>query len=221
MKREHVFFLAIGLVAAAVLLVGCYMPVAPDVTPTPSQLDIIGEGMEQLGLEAAEYSLTLTAMAPVETPTTTPEPPVVTEPPTVEPTPEIVIAPAETASPPPTEAPPVAPGTEGSYVVQPGDTLYSIARRYGLSSEELALYNNITNPNLIPVGQVLRIPAGGAAIPSPQPAGGVIVHRVQPGDNLFRIALRYNMSYLYLASYNGISNPHTIYVGQEIRIPTP
>jgi LysM repeat protein len=42
---------------------------------------------------------------------------------------------------------------------------------------------------------------------------------VQPGDNLFRIALRYNMSYITLARYNNIANPSSIYVGQVIRIP--
>ena len=52
----------------------------------------------------------------------------------------------------------------------------------------------------------------------PPPSGGT-TYVVQPGDNLFRIALRYNMSYLYLASYNGISDPSRIYVGQVLRIP--
>ena len=42
---------------------------------------------------------------------------------------------------------------------------------------------------------------------------------VQPGDNLFRIALKYNLSYLYLAQYNGISNVGQVYVGQVLRIP--
>jgi LysM repeat protein len=42
---------------------------------------------------------------------------------------------------------------------------------------------------------------------------------VRPGDNLFRIALRYGMSYLYLAQYNGIADPSRIYVGQVIHIP--
>jgi peptidoglycan endopeptidase LytF len=83
--------------------------------------------------------------------------------------------------------------------------------------EDLAAYNGIVNPHRIRVGQVVRIPGGQVTT---TPSGGETRYTVQTGDNLFRIALRYNMSYLYLASYNGISNPHMIQVGQVIRIPT-
>lgn len=224
MNRPRIFLLVVGLVMTAALLTSCYMPVAPDVTPTPSQMQQVEEGMAQLEIEAAIYSVTMTAMAAAATPTLEPTPtplpteeptPVVTEEPTPVPTPEIVIAPVGTPEAQPTAA---AAGGETTYTVQPGDTLFSIARRYGLTFEEVAAYNGITNPNLIQPGQVIRIPAGGTAVPIPQPGGGR-TYVVQPGDNLFRIALRYNMSYLYLASYNGITNPNAIYVGQVIRIP--
>jgi LysM repeat protein len=42
---------------------------------------------------------------------------------------------------------------------------------------------------------------------------------VQAGENLFRIALKYGLSYQRLAAFNGITNPHVIRVGQEIKIP--
>jgi len=110
----------------------------------------------------------------------------------------------------------VAPaGAERTHVVQPGEWLLQIARQYGVDWRELAAYNNIVNPNRIYPGQVLRIPGTGGQ----PPTGNEILYTVQPGDNLFRIALRYNMNYLYLASYNGIANPHQIRVGQVIRIP--
>lgn len=61
--------------------------------------------------------------------------------------------------PPGATAVPILPPTTGSYyVVQCGDTLYSIARRYGLTVGQLASYNNICNPNRIYVGQVIHIP---------------------------------------------------------------
>lgn len=119
-----------------------------------------------------------------------------------------------TSAPPPTTAP---SGGTVTYIVQRGDTLYSIARRYGTTVEAIASANGITNPNLIRVGQKLTIPTSGS--PAPPPPSGGTTYVVQPGDNLFRIALRYNMSYLYLASYNGISDPSRIYVGQVLRIP--
>ncbi len=109
----------------------------------------------------------------------------------------------------------VAPaGGEITYVVQPGDRLYRIALRFGVDYRILVAYNNIINPDHIYPGQVLRISTGGQI-----PPGKEILYTVQPGDNLFRIALRYNMNYLYLASYNNIANPHQIRVGQVIRIP--
>jgi len=53
------------------------------------------------------------------------------------------------------------------YIVQPGDTLYLIAQKFGVSVEALVQANNITNPNLIFTGQVLTIPK--ETVPSPPP----------------------------------------------------
>jgi LysM repeat protein len=89
--------------------------------------------------------------------------------------------------------------------------------RYGTTVQAIASANGIANPALIYVGQTLTIPTSGTQ-PAPQP-GGETTYVVQRGDNLFRIALRYGMSYLQLAQYNGIANPSRIYVGQVIRIP--
>jgi LysM repeat protein len=57
-----------------------------------------------------------------------------------------------------TAVPTLPPATGSFYVVQGGDTLYSIACRYGVSVWQLASYNNIRNPNRIYVGQVIHIP---------------------------------------------------------------
>jgi LysM repeat protein len=58
---------------------------------------------------------------------------------------------------------------DGVYVVQRGDTLYSISRRYGVSMWEIARLNGIADVNRIWVGQVLRIPGGGGPGPGPGP----------------------------------------------------
>jgi LysM repeat protein len=94
--------------------------------------------------------------------------------------------------------------------------LFRIALRYGTTVQAIASANGIANPALIYVGQVLTVPGGGQP---PSPPGGETSYTVRPGDNLFRIALRYNMNYLHLAQYNGIANPSRIYVGQVLRIP--
>lgn len=61
-----------------------------------------------------------------------------------------------TSPAPPTEAAP-APGT--TYTVQPGDTLFSIANRFGITSQAIVNANNLTNPDRLSVGQQLIIPA--------------------------------------------------------------
>lgn len=113
-----------------------------------------------------------------------------------------------------TECPP-------THVVQAGENLFRIAMRYGMTHEDLAYANGITNPDQIAAGQELQIPTCGGAV-APQAAGGDdIAHTVQQGENLFRIALRYGKTWAELAAYNGISNPDQIVAGQTIRIPQP
>jgi LysM repeat protein len=113
----------------------------------------------------------------------------------------------------------VAPASAGPsesnvvHIVQRGETLYSIARRYGVDMWTIARANNIINPNRIYVGQRLVISTG-----QPVSTGGT-VHVVQRGENLFRIALRYGVSTWSIAQANGITNLNTIYVGQRLVIP--
>jgi putative chitinase len=123
-------------------------------------------------------------------------------------------APAATSEPTATPAPPEEGGT--THIVRAGENMFRIALRYGTTVAAIAQANGIANPRLIYVGQQLTIPTAGQPV---QPAAGGTTYVVQPGDNLFRIALRFNMSHLSLAQYNGIANPSNIRVGQVIRIP--
>ena len=67
-------------------------------------------------------------------------------------------APARMGSPPTQSAPAVAtPGGAGTYAVQRGDTLAKIALEHGVTWRDLARWNNIDNPNVIEVGQILRV----------------------------------------------------------------
>ncbi|MEY8441159.1 LysM peptidoglycan-binding domain-containing protein [Lactobacillaceae bacterium 24-114] len=111
--------------------------------------------------------------------------------------------------------------TSGSYTVQAGDSLSAIAARYGMSYETLAQLNNISNPNLIQVGQVLRLSAGSNSSSNSQSTTSSNTsgsYTVQAGDSLSAIAARYGMSYETLAQLNNISNPNLIQVGQVLRI---
>ncbi|BAH77903.1 LysM peptidoglycan-binding domain-containing protein [Solidesulfovibrio magneticus] len=80
------------------------------------------------------------------------------------PTPTAVVPAAPAPAVTPTAAPvpgkaKVVPAGPGSYIIQPGDTLYSIAKRHGLSEKRLAEANGITDPTKIAVGKALTIPA--------------------------------------------------------------
>jgi len=96
------------------------------------------------------------------------------------------------------------------HIVQRGETIYSIARRYGTSVEAITSANGIVNPNWIYAGQRLTIPAQGS--PS------TTVYTVQRGDTLFSIAWRHGTTANALASLNGLFNPNFIWAGQRLRL---
>ncbi len=120
------------------------------------------------------------------------------------------------AAPAPTAAPP----SGITHVVQPGETLFRIALRYGTTVEAIVEANNLVNPDFIVPGQRLVIPAAGST-PAETPTGGERIYIVQPGDNLFRIGLKFNMLWTAIAARNGITNPNAIYPGQRLIIPSP
>jgi len=198
---------AIGMLIVLGMLAGCYRPAAPDVTATPAAgAEVVPSEQDQLATAAAESTRTAEMAEATPTPTATPVPPTPT--------------PTPTATPlPPTPAPtftPLPPG-QVTHVVQRGENLFRIALRYGTTVQAIASANGIANPARIYVGQKLTISTPGGQ--PPQPPTSATTYVVQPGDNLFRIALRYNLDYLYLARYNGIANPSYIYAGQVLRIP--
>jgi LysM repeat protein len=110
----------------------------------------------------------------------------------------------------------------GTYVVRSGDTLNSIAARYGVSPSTLARTNGISNPNRIYIGQRLVIPGSAAPVAQARPAvaassgGGIYI--VRAGDTLARIAARYGTTVSKLMALNGIRNPNVIWVGQRLRV---
>ena len=106
-------------------------------------------------------------------------------------------------------APAQAPAV-GTYTVQSGDTLSSIASKFGTSYQTLASLNGISNPNLIYIGQVLQV-TGSASTSS-------VYYTVRTGDNLSSIASRYGTSYQSIAALNGLANPNLIYAGQTLKI---
>ena len=103
------------------------------------------------------------------------------------------------------------------HIVQPGETLSSIASRYGVSVTALVQANGLRDADFIWYGQRLVIP-GGTALAT---AGRSSVYVVQRGDTLSGIAARYGVSVAALARANGIANADRVYVGQRLTIPRP
>ena len=96
------------------------------------------------------------------------------------------------------------------YIVKPGDTLYSIARKYNTTVNELISLNNLISTNLS-IGQTIRIP-------SKEEQSDYETYRVMDGDSLYSIANKYNISVNDLIDYNAL--PTTILtVGDVIKIP--
>jgi LysM repeat protein len=105
-----------------------------------------------------------------------------------------------------------------SYTVRSGDTLGTIASRHGTSVAAIVQLNGLKNPNLIRIGQVLKVPAGGSSAPGVQaPAGGATSHVVRSGETLSGIAGRYRIKVAQIVAANGITDDR-IYVGQRLRL---
>ena len=115
------------------------------------------------------------------------------------------------------------------HVVGPGENLFTLARKYLTTPQEIARANHIADPNLIVIGMNLRIPAGpvppvpqpAPAPPIPLPAPQVVTYTVKPGDNLTAIAVHYGVTPTALAALNGITRLNLVQVGKVLRIPVP
>lgn len=231
MQNRLVFFL---IVIAVILAIAGFLLVSfltrtdePEVTDVPGDQPGVDEGAEPPGIPVQvdnttvylqtvperAVSLGVDAAPPVQEPTPetvqpTPEPPVVVAPPTDPPPPSPTTA---------VVAPPPASGGEQvtfiNYVVQPGDTLYSIADKQTTSIELMAVHG-ISSADIVP-GATLRLPVANPAYC----ASGARVYVVRPGDTVFSISRRFNTTTQAIASANGLDANFRINVAQVLCIP--
>jgi len=118
-----------------------------------------------------------------------------------------------------------------NHVARPGETIYCIARAYGVDPWAIAAHNGIVNPNLIYPGQVLAIPDAYAWVPPGPtcvrqcppwpgyPCTCATYHTIVSGENLYRISLHYGVSMWRIAECNGIYNLNYIRAGDALCIP--
>jgi LysM repeat protein len=102
-----------------------------------------------------------------------------------------------------------------TYTVRPGDTLSGIAVQFDTTWQALQELNhpNIPNPNVIRVGQVIKVPGA----EEPEPSG--CFYFVKSGDTLSAIAARAGTTWQTLAALNGIQHPNSIQVDLRLRLP--
>ncbi|MCR4426953.1 MAG: LysM domain-containing protein [Firmicutes bacterium] len=108
------------------------------------------------------------------------------------------------------------------YQVRAGDTFWELARRFGTTVEAIQAANPGVDPRNLQVGQVICIP--GVAPPTPVPpmppvCPGGTIYIVQPGDTLYRIALRFGITVDALLLANPGIDPLRLMVGQAICVP--
>lgn len=96
-----------------------------------------------------------------------------------------------------------------TYTVQKGDSLWVIANKYGITTEELKSYNNLTS-NLLSIGQVLKIPQGKTSTEN--------IYTVKKGDSLWTIANRYNTTVEKIKVLNNLTS-NLLSIGQHLKIP--
>ncbi len=117
-----------------------------------------------------------------------------------------------------------------TYVVQAGDTLSGIAFKCGVSMQSIINANNISNPNLVSVGQRLAIPGSnscGSGSSSSGSSGSTTTttttqagsYTVQAGDTLGVIAAKFGTTVSAILTANRLTNPNLIFVGQVLTIP--
>jgi LysM repeat protein len=123
----------------------------------------------------------------------------------------------------PLDSPPSTLQTANIHIVRPGEWLYKIARAYNTSPQSIIAANGLTTLQLEP-GQKLTIPAAATSSQDGDPpttASGkcLAAYSVRPGDNLFRIALRFGTTVTVLAAENNLQAPYTLRAGQSLCIP--
>ena len=103
-----------------------------------------------------------------------------------------------------------AQATSGEYVVKKGDSLYSIARKYNTSVDNLKSINNITTDSLA-IGQIIKLPSTSNVASD--------TYIVKKGDSLYSIARTYNTSVDKLKEINNLTS-NALAIGQVLKLPS-
>jgi len=113
-----------------------------------------------------------------------------------------------------------APQTTSTYTVKSGDSLWKIAQINGVTVAQLEQANNITNPNLLQIDQVLTIPSA-STTGGTSSSDSTTTYTVKSGDTLWKISQSFGVFLQSILQANSLSNPDQLSVGQTLTIPSP
>lgn len=105
---------------------------------------------------------------------------------------------------------------EKTHVVEKGDTLYSISRKYNVKVDEIKSLNGFSDNN-ISVGQKLKIPGNEPSQAKPAQKQVATTHTVEKGDTLYSISRKYGLSVEQVKAFNGLSG-NELKVGQVLKL---
>jgi LysM repeat protein len=118
---------------------------------------------------------------------------------------------------------------EAPHVVQPGETLWSIAASNNLTTRTVAVYNGVSEDHQVVVGETIMVPTvdeGAAALaaapavaPAPADAGSGVAHTVTSGESLSSVAAANGVTVDALAAANGLASDAYLIEGEEIQVP--
>nr|WP_245998242.1 LysM domain-containing protein [Siminovitchia terrae] len=117
-------------------------------------------------------------------------------------------------APPATNKKPVS----NTHIVKPGDTLSAIAKKYKTTVAELVKINGIKNPDLIQVGQKIKLSGSAPVSPAKASTQKVVYHTVKHGDTVSGLAVKHKVTQAQIKSWNKLKDINKINVGQKLRV---
>lgn len=106
-----------------------------------------------------------------------------------------------------------------THTVASGDSLWKISNKYGVTIDAIANYNSLNKDEYLIIGQRIIIPTKHSKPPASENEEDTVIHIVQVGDSLWKIAEKYNTSIDKIAIENSIDPNQYLIIGQKINIP--